>query len=87
VKAPELPAVRYAVASIRHEYQAVRREQPGLTPWEAFALAKQRHAALIVAANTAIELVEVERRMACRAGGPWRARDRTPIAATRSGSF
>jgi hypothetical protein len=52
--------VRHAVDCIRNEYQAVRREQPGLTPWEAFMAAKQRSNALIVAANTAIDLAEVE---------------------------
>jgi hypothetical protein len=62
VKAPELSAVRYAVASIRHEYETVRRERPGLTPWEAFMAAKQRNTALIVAANTAIDLAEAESR-------------------------
>jgi hypothetical protein len=57
-----LPAVRYAIASIRREYAAVRKEQPRLTPWEAFAAAKQRSNDLIVAANSAIMLAEVERR-------------------------
>jgi hypothetical protein len=62
----DLPAVRYAVAAVRDEYGAVRQAQPKLTPWEAFAVAKQRRAGDIVAANVAIDLAEVERRMAGR---------------------
>jgi hypothetical protein len=62
VKAPELTAVRHAVACVRQEYGAVRRERPELTPWEAFMAAKQRSNDLIVAANTAIDLAEAERR-------------------------
>jgi hypothetical protein len=62
MKESELPAVRHAVARIRQEYGVVRREQPQATAWEAFLIAKQRHNAEIVAANTAVELVEVERR-------------------------
>jgi hypothetical protein len=53
--------VRRAAARIRHEYEVVREERPELTPWEAFMAAKQRSNALIVAANTAIDLAEARR--------------------------
>jgi hypothetical protein len=62
VIAPDLLAVRLATDRIRKEYVVVRQAQPKLTPWEAFAVAKQRRAGDIVAANTAIDLAEIERR-------------------------
>jgi hypothetical protein len=57
----ELPAVRHAVARIRDEYEVVRQEQPQATAWEAFLIAKQRHNAEIIAANTAVELARAAR--------------------------
>jgi hypothetical protein len=56
------PAVRYAADRIKDAYAMVRSERPELTPWEAFMLAKQHSSTLIIAANTAIDLAEAERR-------------------------
>jgi hypothetical protein len=62
--------VRRAVDAIRIEYGAVLREQPQLTLWEAFAVAKLRCARDFVAANVAVDLAEAERRY--RPAGPGR---------------